>query len=191
MLDDIIPSKTRRKVLALFFGNSTEAFHLRRVSREVSEEVNAVKRELDILEKAKVLLKEKRLNKSIYVLNTRYILHDEFMRIFCKDSPLARHIQAHKAALGKVKFIAMSLKLMKKVAISDSEVYVIFVGTIASKEVQKIIHDVEKDYPFEINYTVMTAEELTFRKRQNDPFIWAFLKEPKVMIAGSEADLMA
>ncbi|HLD26338.1 MAG TPA: ArsR family transcriptional regulator, partial [Patescibacteria group bacterium] len=61
MLLHIIPSKTRRKILALFFQNHDKHFHLRKVQREVDEEVNAVKRELDILEKEGILQKEKRV----------------------------------------------------------------------------------------------------------------------------------
>ena len=81
MLKDIVPSQARRKILALFFQNYGESYHLRRVCREVAQEINAVKRELDILENAKILLKEKRLNKSIYSINPKYIFFDELLRI--------------------------------------------------------------------------------------------------------------
>jgi hypothetical protein len=57
--------------------------------------------------------------------------------------------------------------------------------------VQSIIQSVENQYPFEINYTVMTKKEFDYRKKQNDPFIWSFLKEPKVMIVGQESTLMS
>jgi len=190
MLKDIVPSQARRKILALFFQNYGESYHLRRVCREVAQEINAVKRELDILENAKILLKEKRLNKSIYSINPKYIFFDELLRIFAKELPLSQKIMKDKARLGKVAFAAMSLKLIKKEAIKQSEVYVIFVGTVVAAEVQKHIQSVEKDYPFEINYTIMPKTEFDYRKKQNDPFIWTFLREPKVMLIGSESALM-
>jgi hypothetical protein len=43
---------------------------------------------------------------------------------------------------------------------------------------------------FDINYTVMTDEEFVYRKRNNDPFIGKFLKQPKVMIVGQEDELL-
>ena len=49
MLRHIIPSRTRIKVLQLLFHNPTENYYLRHVVREIGEEVNAVKREFDIL----------------------------------------------------------------------------------------------------------------------------------------------
>lgn len=190
MLQAIIPSKARREILALFFHNIGESYHLRRVCREVGQEINAVKRELDILEQAHVLKKEKRLNKSIYSLNPAYEFHDEFLRIFSKEAPLGHALMKNKARLGQVVFCAVSLKFIRKVEIKQSEVYLLLVGTIATQEAQKIIDVVAKDFPYEINYTVMTKKEFDFRKKQNDPFIWTFLKEPKVMLLGQESSLM-
>ena len=177
--------------MALFFHNYGESYHLRRVCREVKQEINAVKRELDILEKAKVLRKEKRLNKSIYSLNTSYTYFDEFLRIFSKEGTLAQKIVKNKTRLGKIQFAAMSLKLTKKEEIKESEVYLLFVGIVVAQEIQKIVQSVSEEYPFEINYTVMTKKEFDYRKKQNDPFIWTFLKEPKVMIVGQESSLMS
>lgn len=59
MLRHIIPSRTRIKVLQLLFHNPTENYYLRRVVREIDEEVNAVKREFDILVEEKLVTKEK------------------------------------------------------------------------------------------------------------------------------------
>jgi len=176
--------------MGLFFHNPDQSYHLRRVSREVDQEINAVKRELDILEKAKVLLKEKRLNKSVYSLNPSWLFYDEFVRIFAKNTNLVKALLKDKAKLGKLQYLAMTLKLPKKEKIAPSEVYLLFVGIVVAQEVQKIIHSVEKEYPFEVNYTVMTKEEFGYRKKQKDPFIWEFLKEPKIMVVGSESQLM-
>lgn len=191
MLRYIIPSKARRKILELFFKHPTESYHLRRVSREVELEINAVKRELDILEEGKILKMEKRLNKSVYSINTSYIFYDEFMRIFAKHHDLVTLLLKNKNKLGKIHFASVSLKFFQQEPITDNEVYLLFVGVVVAAEVQKIVQEVEKEYPFEINYTIMTKDELVYRKRQNDPFIWGFLKEPKVMIMGSEAKLMS
>lgn len=191
MLKYIIPSKARRKILGLFYKHPTESYHLRRVSREVDLEINAVKRELDILEEGKILIKEKRLNKSVYSLNSSYMYFDEFMRIFAKQHDLITLLVKNKNKLGKIHFASVSLKFFQQEPISDNEVYILFVGVVVAAEIQKIVQEIEKEFPYEINYTIMTKDELAYRKRQNDPFIWSFLKEPKIMIFGSEAKLMA
>lgn len=190
MLQHIIPSETRRKILEFFFHHPDENYYLRRVVREIDKEVNAVKRELDILTEEKLLTREKRLNKIFYTLNRNYQFYDEFMRIFTKTSFLADLIYKSGSKIGKVKFIAISSKFPQNILIKENEIYILFVGVIVVPEIESIMTDAEKNYGRPINYTAMTEDEFIFRKKNNDPFIWRFLKQPKVMLVGSEEELL-
>lgn len=190
MLKKLIPSKTRLKILELFFHHPAENYYLRRVVREINEEVNAVKRELDILEGEKVLLKERRLNKVFYTINTKYMFYDEFLRIFAKFDKLSRGIYENQSKLGKLKFIALSTKYAKRLAIKDDEVYLVVVGIVVVPEISALVSGVEEEFGREINFTVMTEEEFAFRKKNNDPFLWRFLRQPKIMLVGSEDDFL-
>lgn len=190
MLEHIIPSKARRKILELFFHNPSESNYLRKIVRDVHEEVNAVKRELDILSQEKVLHKERRLNKIFYTLNKNFLFYDEFLRIFTKTNYLSTTILKNLSKIGKIKYIAVSNKFSKKQSIKEDEIYILLVGIIVVPEVASIIAEGEKLFGREINYTVMTEEEFNFRKKNNDPFIWRFLKQPKVMLVGMEDDLL-
>lgn len=190
MLQYIITSKTRRKILELFFHHYGESYYLRKIVREIDEEVNAVKRELDILEKARVLQKEKRLNKVFYSLNKGVLLYDEFLRIFTKTNPLSTFIYKNLSKLGKIKFVAVSTKYSKKIPIKEGEIYLLFVGVVVVPELAEIVSEAEKGFGREINYTAMNEEEFIFRKKNNDPFIWHFLKQPKVMLMGLEEELI-
>lgn len=189
MLDHIIPSKARRKILELFYHRPNENYYVRKVVREVGEEVNAVKRELDILTEEKLLLREKRLNKVYYTLNKNYIFYEEFLRIFAKTNYLSTLIYQNLSRIGKIKYIALSTKYPKNIEIKEDEIYLLFVGVIVVAEVEGLIAEAEKQYGRPINYTVMTEEELKYRKKNNDPFIWRFLKQPKIMLVGSEEEL--
>ncbi|OGK57112.1 hypothetical protein A3J15_02485 [Candidatus Roizmanbacteria bacterium RIFCSPLOWO2_02_FULL_38_10] len=190
MLEYLIPSKTRRKILSLFFSDIDASYHLRRVGREVNEEINAVKRELDILTNGKILKKEKRLNKVIYTINDKYIFFNEFLRIIFKENYFTQQLLKNLSRLGKIKFICISEKFLKKQKIAKGEVYLLIVGIVVIPEIITIISSAEQKMGFEINYTVMTEEELAFRKKNNDPFLWGFLKQPKFMIIGEESELM-
>lgn len=189
MLHYIIPSKARRKVLELFFHHPNETFYLRKIVRDISEEVNAVKRELDILSEGKVLLKERRLNKIFYSLNKNYIFFDEFTRIFTKTGSLATLLYKNLSKLGKVKFIVLSTKFSKKIPIKEDEIYLLCVGVVVVPEIATIVSEVEKEFGREINYTVMTEEEFAFRKKNNDPFIWRFLRQSNIMLVGTAEEL--
>ena len=190
MLQHIIPSKARRKILEFFFHRPGQTFYLRKITREINEEVNAVKRELDILFDEKLLLKEKRLNKVFYILNKNYQFYDEFLRIFTKTTFLSVSLFQKRTSLGKIKFIAISTKFAKNITIKEDEIYILFVGVVVVPEVEGLIKEAEKTFGRSINYTVMTEDELAFRKKNNDPFLWGFLKQPKFMIIGEESELM-
>lgn len=190
MLQHIIPSKARRKILEFFFHHPLENCYLRRLVREIDEEVNAVKRELDILTEEKLLSRERRLNKIFYTLNKSYQFYEEFTRIFTKTGFLAQAIYKSGSKIGKVKFIAISTKFSKNIPIKEDEIYALFVGAIVVPEVEGIMSEAEKTFGRPINYTAMTEDEFSFRKKNNDPFMWRFLKQPKVMLVGTEEELL-
>lgn len=190
MLEHIIPSKARRKILEFFFHHPGENYYLRKIVREIDEEVNAVKRELDILTEEKLLLRERRLNKVYFTLNKSYQFYDEFMRIFTKTNTFATSIHTNLSKIGKIRFIAVSTKFPKNIAIKEDEIYLLLVGVIVVIEVEAVIKETEKIYGRSINYSAMTEDEFIFRKKNNDPFIWRFLKQPKIMLVGTEEDLL-
>lgn len=190
MLIHIIPSKARRKILELFFLHPNDSFYLRKIVRDIDEEVNAVKRELDILSEEKVLLKERRLNKIFYTINRNYIFYDEFLRIFFKIGFLVQSLIKDVSKIGKIKFATISMKLAKQIPIKEDEIYLLLVGVVVVPELSEIITAAEKSFGKEINYTVMNEEEFGFRKKNNDPFIWRFLKQPKIMVIGTEDELL-
>jgi len=53
-----------------------------------------------------------------------------------------------------------------------------------------MIELLEKQIGEPVNYTVMNEEEFVFRKKNNDPFIWNFLRQPLIIIIGSEDDVL-
>lgn len=190
MLQHIIPSKARRKMLELFFLHPGDTYYLRRIVREIGEEVNAVKRELDILTDEHLLHRERRLNKIFYSLNKNYLYYDEFLRIFTKNDPLSLNIYKNQSKIGKIKYVALSVKFSKRLLIKEDEIYLLIVGVVVVPEVAAIVAEAEKSFGHEINYTVMTEDEFIFRKKNNDPFLWRFLKSPKTMLIGGEDEFM-
>ncbi len=190
MLDKIIVSRTRRKILKLFFENPDKNFYLRQIARKVKEEINGVKREVDILTSSKVLIQERISNRSFFYLNRDWIFFQEFLHIFFKDSIYTKTLLKNLPLFGKVKFLVFSEKFAKKEPIKSTEVYLLVVGTVVIPEITRVIAELEKSYGREINYTVMSKDEFEFRKKNRDPFLWNFLKQPKIVIVGKEEKLM-
>jgi hypothetical protein len=70
MLDSLITSKTRIKLLMKFFINSNTTAYLRNLASEFGESTNGIRQELNRLEDAKLLSAETVQNKKVYRANT-------------------------------------------------------------------------------------------------------------------------
>ena len=66
MLEDIIISRVRVKILTLFLSHPGTIFHVRDIVRKVDEEINAVRRELAHMEAAGMVSKEQRANRLFF-----------------------------------------------------------------------------------------------------------------------------
>jgi len=87
-LSKIFWSKCRAKILEKFMleyesWNNTW-FHMRLISRELDEQINSVKRELDNLTEIWILKHKTELKKKIFFINTNFALLDQFIWIFIK-----------------------------------------------------------------------------------------------------------
>jgi hypothetical protein len=72
----------------------------------------------------------------------------------------------------------------------DDEVDILIVGEIVLPELATLIRTEESKRGKEINYTVMSREELEFRKKRRDPFLLGILTGSRTMIIGDEEDLV-
>ena len=84
MLEDLIVSRVRVKILQLFFLFPGKIFHVREIVRRIQEEINAVRRELAHLEKIGLMAKEHRANRLFYNLRKDYPLFYDLMELVIK-----------------------------------------------------------------------------------------------------------
>lgn len=189
-LNDIITSKVRIKILELFYSNLTEMFHVRGIVREIGEEINAVRRELERLEGVGILKKEPRGNRVYYFINREYSGYGDLLEIVSKSTGLGKSLIEAKNKIGKVNYIMFSGKFARRKQRKNVEqVDVLVVGEIVLPELAAIIRTYESKLGREINYTVMTREELDYRKKRRDPFLQSIFLGSRVMIIGDEEEL--
>jgi hypothetical protein len=191
-LSDIITSKVRVKILELFYSNIAEMYHVRGIVREVGEEINAVRRELEKLESEGILKKEPRGNRVYYFLRTDYPLFGDILSIASKSTGLGKILVDSKSKFGKVAFIMFSGKFARgKSKKNEDDIDILVVGEVVLPELASVIRVHESKINREINYTVMTREELEYRKKRRDPFLLGILSGSRVMIIGDEEELVS
>jgi DNA-binding transcriptional ArsR family regulator len=191
MFDDLITSKTRVKVLYSFFEKPDEMYHVREIVRRVDEEINAVRRELIYLEKKGVLKKEPRANRVYYFPDKTYPYFFDLIRVIAKSRGVGLDIIANKVKLGKIKYAMLSGRFVRGIRQNSEEVDLLVVGTVVLPELTLLVKREEARIKHEINYTVMTEEEFSFRKKRQDPFISSIIYGSRIMLLGDEETLIA
>ncbi len=190
MLKDLITSKTRVKILLLFLDDPGSMYHVREIVRRVSEEINAVRRELILLEKKGILQREPRANRVYYYLDKNYPFYFDLIRLHAKTNGLGADIIRNRVKLGKIKYSMLSGKFVRNIRENEEGVDLLIVGTVVLPELTLIVKQEEGKRGKEINYTVMTEEEFVFRKKRLDPFIISVVGGSRIMLIGDEESML-
>lgn len=191
MLDDLITSKSRIKLLSVFLTTPSEMYHVRELVRRTGDEINAVRRELLFLEKKGIFVKEPRANRIYYSLSKTYPFYYDLLQIGLKSVGLGAEILKNRAKLGKIKYVMFSGGFARRFKKTPDVVDLLIVGTIVLPELSLLIRNEEKRLNTEINYTAMAEEEFDFRKKKSDPFIISILSGSRIMLIGDEETMLS
>jgi hypothetical protein len=190
MLKELFTSKIRVKIIKLFLDNLTESFHVRAITRRVGTEINAVRRELDNLHGIGFLRRQTAGNKVLYSPRSDFLILPELLTMFAKEFGLPHELKKAAGKLGYIKFLAIHTSLLKK-EVSTRKVDVLVVGNISLVKLEKIIAKEQERLGAEINYSVISEEELSFFKTRQDRFFTDFISKPFFMVVGSEEEFLS
>ncbi len=191
MFSDLITSKSRVKVLNVFLNKPYEMYHVRELVRRTEDEINAVRRELQFLQKKGILVREQRANRVYYSLDKTYPFYFDLLAIGAKTIGLGDELIKYRMKLGRIKFAMFSGGFARRNKKQADVVDFIVVGTVVLPELALLIRNEEMRLGTEINYTAMSEEEFKFRKQRNDPFLTGILTGSRVMIIGDEEAMLS
>jgi DNA-binding transcriptional ArsR family regulator len=190
MLNDLVISRVRVKLLEIFLAVPGQIIHVRELVRRSKEEINAVRRELAHMEKAGMVAKEPRANRVYYSFKKEYPLYADLLNLVTKTTGLAAAIVKHRNKLGRIKFAMISGRLARNLPGSAEKVDLLIVGNVVVAEVAALVREEELRRGREIFFTPMTEEEFVFRKKKKDPFILDILAGSRIMVIGDEEELL-
>ena len=107
MLDSLITSKTRQKLLVKFFSNPKNMGHLRGLAEEFGESTNSIRKELNNLCEAGLLLKCEEKNRVDYQANPNHAFFTNLQDLIQKYLGLDKLILAVLERMGQVSQIAL------------------------------------------------------------------------------------
>ncbi len=187
-MENIFVSKVRIKALNYFCANPLTPIHLRGAVRELSEEINAVRRELGRLEDAGIILSESKGNRKYFRLNLEHMLVSDLISMVNKTFGLGGEIVKNINVLGDVQFALITPSYSRGHNYGTQIVDFMIIGDINMDELGKIIDKIEKSSGREIHYTVLKKNEFEVRKRRRDQFLMDVMVQDNIMLVGKNED---
>lgn len=158
MLDTLISSKTRVKLLLKFFLNSNTTAYLRGLESEFGESSNAIRLELNRLEEAGMIQSHTEGNKKLFAANTKHPLFKEIHNILLKHVGLDRIIEEVIQHLGDVECVYLTGDFAKGI---DSQIIdLVFIGNVDRTYLLQLVSKVELLIKRKVRYLIYNNEEL-------------------------------
>lgn len=107
MLNSLITSKTRLRVLVKFFIRAANKGHLNSLASEFGESTNGVRKELNKLKDAGYLVSNKEQNKVIYRANTKHPLYSVLQQLVKKHLRLDEMVETIVKRIGDIQKIIL------------------------------------------------------------------------------------
>ena len=184
MLEALISSNTRVKLLTLFLLNPGSEFYLREIVRKAEENRNAVRRELANLESFGLITSQKKGNQLYYTVNTGHYLYADLQKIVLKTEGVAGTLR--EALAGEdIACVFIYGSYARGTPTKKSDIDLFIIGAVEEDRLIPVIHSCEQATGREINYTLMSESEFLRRKKDGDPFVKNVLQEEKILICGS------
>ena len=194
MIEQLFGSKTRVKLLQLFYSNPNRAFYVREITRKIDEQINSVRRELANLLSIGIIASDTTNNRLYYEVNQDYEFYEPLKTIFGNGAsaaqdegtevkvvaPTASSVERDKIkSLGNVELALYTGQFTRD---ETSGIDALIVGDINQHALQKFMSELEAQEGKEVRYTVMPSQEFNYRRQIKDRFITTVLSSKKQVL---------
>jgi hypothetical protein len=185
MVEQLFGSKTRVKLLQLFYSNPNRSFYVREITRKIDEQINSVRRELANLLSIGIISSDTNNNRLYYEVDQDYEYYEPLQAIFgngVKSEETTEGSASSAQSLKSLGNVELAIHTGQFTRDETSGVDVLIVGDVNATKMSKYIADLETEEGKEIRYTVMPPDEFKYRRQVNDRFISLVLESKKQVI---------
>ena len=196
MVDQLFGSKTRVKLLQLFYSNPNRSFYVREITCKIDEQINSVRRELSNLLNIGIISSDTNdsNNKLYYEVNQAFEYYQPLREIFGGVKPgtlgtskaMATTTQDFKA-LGHVELVIYTGQFTRD---ESRGIDILLVGDINQTQLEKFVEELEAKESKELRYTVMNPGEFSYRQQVNDRFLTLVLSS-KIQVVLDKGSLLS
>lgn len=173
MIEQLFGSKTRVKLLQLFYSNPNRPFYVREITRKIDEQINSVRRELANLLSIGIISSDDTGNRLYYEVNQKYEYFEPLEAIFGNGVAKSITTNVSEAAddiksLGNVELAIYTGQFTRD---ETAGVDFVIVGDVNPTQVAKYVTELEQQEGKELRYVVMTIDEYHYRGQIKDRFL--------------------
>ena len=173
-VEKLFGSKTRAKLLKLFFENPGKSFYVREMTRVIEEQINSVRRELLNLESIGVIKNETFDNKVYYSANNKHPFYHALIEIFSKKVDVKREQDIKESTweeyIRPVKNYIRGLVVTNRLPGQDG-LDLLIIGDDKTKKLTRWAEVVEKKQGKPLNYAIIAPDDFVYRKSVRDRFV--------------------
>ncbi len=195
MIEQLFGSKTRVKLLHLFYGNPNRPYYVREITRKIDEQINSVRRELSNLLSIGIITSVTTNNKLYYEVNQEYEYYDPLESIFGAGGSGSKKISAKKSSkttdtvvveddsdIRSIGNVEIALYTGQFTRDESAGIDVFLVGDINQTKAQNFITDLEAKEGKELRYTTLSLSDYLYRQQINDRFVANVLAAKKQVL---------
>jgi len=186
MLEQLFGSKTRVKVLKVLYRQPERPFFVRELAREIGVQINAVRRELELLAELGIIVEKEDVEpkdkekagatlRKYHQLNPESLLYSELHALLVKETVIEQKyfIEDLRSKIGEVQVLILTGVFVNN---SHAETDLLVVGDLKLRTLAKLVEQYEKDLGFDIRYTIMSEDEFLDRRYVMDKFLFSIFE---------------
>jgi len=187
MLEQLLGSRLRARVVAWLFTHPDQRFYVRQLTELLSEDSTNLSRELARLESLGILVSQRDGQQKYYRANPRCSILEELKGIATKTmgavDVLRRALEPHRGKI-RLAYIFGSYARQEQTAVSDIDLMI--VGDVDEVALQESIASAEEELRRTINYSVMALGEYAENAAEDRGFVASVSKGPRVEVIGTD-----
>ncbi len=186
MLESLISSKVRARLLVEFFLSPGVEHSAWALSASLKETYSAVWKELRRLEKLGVLSSRMLGNARVFQVNSTCPIAPELRSIVLKTAGVGGMIQQRLHAIGEVRSAFIYGSFASGKADERSDIDLMLIGDVNLDELSEMVTQIERELNRPINYTTYTTTEWQEKLERQDPFALNVQESDKIVLVGGE-----
>ncbi|MBQ6130325.1 transcriptional regulator [Candidatus Saccharibacteria bacterium] len=178
VVEKLFGSKTRAKLLKLFFESPDKSFYVREITRVIEEQIHSVRRELLNLESIGVVKNETYDNKVYYAADMKHPYAHALVEIFSKKVVPTKDKDIKEG--GWEEYVKPVKKFLAAVMLTNripgqEGIDLLIIGDDKTKKLTHWAEMVEKKVGKPLNYVIFSVEDFLYRKSVRDRFVMEIL----------------